>query len=44
VRLGAMSRAQADALYAEQSAALAPFMHRTYRTPGQQLDFLCRPH
>ena len=44
VNLGAMSRAQAKALYAEQMAALPAFMRHTYRTPSQQVSFLCRPH
>jgi hypothetical protein len=44
VRLGAMSAAQARALYAEQLAALPAFMSHTYRTPSQQVSFLCRPH
>jgi hypothetical protein len=44
VTLGAMSRAQARALYAEQVANLAAFMSHTYRTPSQQVSFLCRPH
>ena len=44
VRIGAMSRAQARALYAEQMAALPAFMRHTYRTPSQQVSFLCRPH
>jgi hypothetical protein len=44
VTLGAMSRAQARALYAEQMAALPAFMRHTYRTPAQQVSFLCRPH
>jgi hypothetical protein len=44
VRLGAMSAAQARALYAEQLAALPAFMRHTYRTPSQQVSFLCRPH
>ena len=44
VRIGAMSRAQAQALYAEQMAALPAFMRHTYRTPSQQVSFLCRPH
>jgi hypothetical protein len=44
VRLGAMSRAQARALYAEQMASLAAFMSHPYRTPSQQVSFLCRPH
>ena len=44
VKLGAMSRAQARALYAEQTASLSAFMSHTYRTPAQQVSFLCRPH
>jgi hypothetical protein len=44
VKLGAMSRAQARALYSEQLAALPAFMAHTYRTPAQQVSFLCRPH
>ncbi len=44
VRLGAMSRAQARALYAEQMASLPAFMRHTYRTPSEQVSFLCRPH
>ena len=44
VKLGATSRAQAKALYAEQMAALPAFMRHTYRTPSQQVSFLCRPH
>jgi hypothetical protein len=39
-----MSRTQARALYAEQTASLAAFMSHTYRTPSQQVSFLCRPH
>ena len=39
-----MSRAQAKALYGEQMANLAAFMAHTYRTPSQQVSFLCRPH
>jgi hypothetical protein len=39
-----MSRAQAKALYAEQMASLPAFMAHTYRTPSQQVSFLCRPH
>ena len=39
-----MSRAQAKALYAEQAASLSAFMAHTYRTPSQQVSFLCRPH
>jgi hypothetical protein len=44
VKLGAMSRAQARALNAEQMAALPAFMRHTYRTPAEQVSFLCRPH
>ena len=44
VKLGAMSRAQARALYAEQTASLSAFMAHTCRTPAQQVSFLCRPH
>ena len=44
VRLGAMSAKQAKALYAEQLASLSAFMAHTYRTPAQQVSFLCRPH
>jgi hypothetical protein len=44
VRLGAMSAGQARALYAEQMAALPAFMNHTYRTPAEQVSFLCRPH
>ena len=44
VRLGAMSAKQARALYAEQTASLPAFMSHTYRTPSQQVSFLCRPH
>jgi hypothetical protein len=39
-----MSRAQARALYAEQMASLPAFMAHTYRTPAEQVSFLCRPH
>src|SRR3954463_10255805 len=44
VSLEAMSRAQARALSAEQMANLPAFMSHTYRTPSQQVSFLCRPH
>jgi hypothetical protein len=44
VGLGAMSAAQARTLYAEQMASLPAFMSHTYRTPAQQVSFLCRPH
>ena len=42
VSLGAMSRAQARALYAEQTASLPAFMAHTYRTAAEQVSFLCR--
>src|SRR4051794_20763772 len=44
VRVGAMSRAQADHLLAEQKAQLPVYVGRAFRTPEQQLAFLCRPH
>jgi hypothetical protein len=44
VKFGAMSRTQARALYTEQTASLSAFMSHTYRTPSQQVSFLCRPH
>jgi hypothetical protein len=44
VRLGAMSRAQADHLLAEQRAQLDRYLTRAVRTPDQQIAFLCRPH
>jgi hypothetical protein len=44
VRVGAMSRRQADALLAHQDAGLAAYMLRRYRTPAQQVAFVCRPH
>lgn len=44
VRVGAMSRAQADHLLAEQKAQLPVYAGRAFRTPEQQLAFLCRPH
>jgi hypothetical protein len=43
VRIGAMSRRQADALLAHQDADLDAYMHRRYRTPAQQVEFVCRP-
>jgi hypothetical protein len=39
-----MSAAQARAPYAEQLAALPAFMSHRYRTPSQQVSFLCRPN
>jgi hypothetical protein len=44
VRLGAMSRAEADHLLAEQKGQLAVYVGRAFRTPEQQVRFLCRPH
>ncbi len=43
VRSGAMSRRQADALLAHQDAGLDGYMLRRYRTPAQQVAFVCRP-
>jgi hypothetical protein len=43
VRAGAMSRRQAAALLAHQDADLGAYMHRRYRTPAQQVAFVCRP-
>jgi hypothetical protein len=42
VRAGAMSRRQAQALFAAQQAGLNPYMQRHYRTPAQQVAFVCR--
>jgi hypothetical protein len=44
VRVGAMSRRQADALLAHQDAGLNAYMFRHYRTPAEQVAFVCRPH
>jgi hypothetical protein len=44
VSTGAMSRAQAGALLAEQKDQLFLYINRPFRTPEQQLAFLCRPH
>ena len=44
VRLGAMSSPQATALYGHQTTDLKAFVDRAYRTPSQQLSFLCRVH
>jgi hypothetical protein len=44
VRLGAMSRAEARHLLAEQKDQLAVYVGRAFRTPEQQVAFLCRPH
>ena len=43
VRSGAMSRRQAGALLAHQDADLRAYMRRHYRTPSQQVAFVCRP-
>jgi hypothetical protein len=43
VRVGAMSRRQADALLAHQDAGLHRYMRTRYRTPAQQVKFACRP-
>ena len=44
VRVGAMSRRQADALLALQDAGLPSYMQRHYRTTAQQAAFACRLH
>jgi hypothetical protein len=44
VAVGAMSRAQADHLLAEQRAQLPVYAGRAFRTPEQQVAFLCRVH
>jgi hypothetical protein len=44
VRIGAMSRRQADALLAHQDAGLDRYMRTRYRTPSQQAAFACRLH
>ncbi|HEY1538280.1 MAG TPA: hypothetical protein VGF63_02700 [Solirubrobacteraceae bacterium] len=41
VRVGAMSRRQASALLAHQDADLTAYMTRRYRTPEQQVAFVC---
>jgi hypothetical protein len=41
---GAMSRAQADHLLDEQRDQLAVYVTRAFRTPEQQIAFLCHPH
>jgi hypothetical protein len=43
VRSGAMSRRQAATLLAQQRAGLTAYVHRRYRTPQQQLAYICRP-
>lgn len=42
VRSGAMSTRQARALFAEQEAGIDTYMRRHYRTPAQQVAFVCR--
>jgi hypothetical protein len=44
VATGSTSRAQADALLAEQKSQLFPYLNRAFRTPEQQIAFLCRVH
>jgi hypothetical protein len=41
VRVGAMSHRQAAALFAHQEADLDAYMRRRYRTPSQQVAFVC---
>ena len=41
VRIGAMSRREADALLAHQDEGLGAYMTRRYRTPAQQVAFVC---
>jgi hypothetical protein len=43
-RAGAMSAGQATALFAHQAAGLNAYMTRHYRTPAQQVAFVCRLH
>jgi hypothetical protein len=43
VRLGALSRAEADHLLDEQKAQLTVYLGRAFRTPEQQVAFLCHP-
>lgn len=43
VRTGAMSREEAHHLLGEQKAQLAVYLGRAFRTPEQQVAFLCRP-
>jgi hypothetical protein len=44
VALGAMSRAEARLVLATQKATLPTYVNRAFRTPEQQVSFLCRPH
>jgi hypothetical protein len=41
---GATSRARPVALPAAQKAQLFRYINRAFRTPEQQIAFLCRPH
>jgi hypothetical protein len=43
VRAGAISRAEADHLLGEQRRQLTLYLGRAFRTPEQQIAFLCRP-
>jgi hypothetical protein len=43
-RSGAMSARQAGALFAHQEAGLVAYMQRRYRTPAQQVAFVCKLH
>ncbi|HEX6390790.1 MAG TPA: hypothetical protein VFZ89_15120 [Solirubrobacteraceae bacterium] len=42
VRAGAMSTRQAQTLFAQQEAGLNAYLQRHYRTPAQQVAFVCR--
>ncbi len=44
VRVGAMSRSEARHLLAEQKVQLPVYVGRAFRTPEQQVAFLCRVH
>jgi hypothetical protein len=44
VAVGAMSRAQAGALLFAQKSQLLLYVYRSFRTPEQQIAFICRPH
>jgi hypothetical protein len=44
VALGAMSPAEATTLLATQKAQLPLYAGRAFRTPDQQVAFICRPH
>jgi hypothetical protein len=43
VRSGAMGSRQAASLLHHQEADLGAYMHRAYRTPAEQVAFVCRP-